>query len=55
MKITLTTTFEITTTYEAENYLEAVKMNSLWLKEEYGNLEEYKTNIWGNIKEGISV
>lgn len=50
MKITLTTIFEIITTYEAENYLEAVKMNSLWLEEEYGNLEEYKTNIWGNIE-----
>jgi hypothetical protein len=55
MKITLTTTFEIITTYEAENYLEAVKMNSLWLKEEYGDLEEYKTNIWGNIAEEITV
>jgi hypothetical protein len=55
MKITLTTTFNITTAYEAENYLEAVKMNSLWLKEEYGDLEEYKTNIWGNIAEEITV
>ncbi len=49
MEITITTTFEIITKFNADNYLQAVEMNSKWLEEEYGNLEEYKTGQAGQI------
>lgn len=55
MQITITTAFEVTTTFEADNYLHAVELNSDWLSEEYGNIEDYKTGQAGEIHEEANV
>jgi hypothetical protein len=44
MKVAITTAFEITTEFETDDYSEAVRLNSEWIAQEYGNLEDYKIN-----------
>lgn len=49
-KIKIKTSFEIDTVFYADNYLEAVQLNSVWLEENYADLEKYKTGQWGKFE-----
>lgn len=48
--IKIKTSFEIDTVFYSDSYLEAVQLNSVWLEENYADLEKYKTGQWGNFE-----
>ena len=52
--VKITQKFEVTSVFEADNCLHAFKLNSEWLAQEYGNLEQYKTNEQGFILEEVT-
>jgi hypothetical protein len=51
--VKITQIFEVTSVFKADNCLHAFKLNSEWLAQEYGNLEQYKTNEQGFILEEV--